>query len=428
LKFCIDGVEKDTWSGEEDWAEVSFPVTAGTRTFEWTYSKDGSDSSGDDTAWIDDIVFPVDSGPEPSPPPPTPPDVQVAVEDFETNDFKKLPWEHEGDSYWTTTSWGKHSGNYSAQAGSIDHDESTTLKVTLNCAAGEITFYHKVSSESTYDYLKFYIDGVEKDTWSGEEDWAEVSFPVTAGTRTFEWTYSKDGSDSSGDDTAWIDDIVFPVQVQEPPTPPPPTPTPNLVGWWKFDEGSGTTAFDSSGNENYGSLRGGPQWVAGKIGGALEFDGRDDYVDTGYAADLPVWTICTWVISPDAPSGAMPSGPVHREKNYQINWNHDDTTFRGAAGLHVGGIWYAASFGQLEANTWYQLAATYNRQVLKSYKNGVIITSSSAPSGNPSPEGGTLKFARHSIWPQYFGGTIDDVRIYNKALTLEEIRQAMRGD
>jgi hypothetical protein len=52
-------VEKGAWSGEEDWSEVSFPVDEGIRTFEWTYSKDGSDSEGDDTAWIDDIVFPV---------------------------------------------------------------------------------------------------------------------------------------------------------------------------------------------------------------------------------------------------------------------------------------------------------------------------------------------------------------------------------
>jgi len=203
---------------------------------------------------------------------------------------------------------------------------------------------------------------------------------------------------------------------------------PSLVGWWKLDETFGIIAYDSSGHDNHGSLCGDPQWLAGKIDGALEFDGRDDFVDTYYATDLPVWTICTWVISPYAPSGAMPSGPVHREKNYQINWNHVDTTFRGAAALHVGGIWYAASFGHLEANTWYHLAATYNRQVIKSYKNGVIITSSSAPSGNPSPEWGTLKFARHSIAPQYFGGTIDDVRIYNKALSEAEIRETMRGD
>ncbi|MHC4540883.1 MAG: DUF4397 domain-containing protein, partial [Planctomycetota bacterium] len=75
---------------------------------------------------------------------------------------------------------------------------------------GEISFYRKVSSEASFDYLRFYIDGEEQDRWSGEEDWTEVSFPVTEGRRTFRWEYSKDGSASDADDTAWIDDIVFP--------------------------------------------------------------------------------------------------------------------------------------------------------------------------------------------------------------------------
>ena len=85
-------------------------------------------------------------------------------------------------------------------------------KLTLDCVSGNITFYRKVSSESRCDYLKFYIDGVRKDNWSGQEDWAKVSFPVTAGTRIFEWSYSKDGSASTGRDSVWIDDIVFPVE------------------------------------------------------------------------------------------------------------------------------------------------------------------------------------------------------------------------
>ena len=141
--------------------------------------------------------------------------VANAKEDFETGDFNTFPWEHYGDTSWTITSGERYSGTYSAKAGAIDHDESTTLLVKLDCVSGNITFYRKVSSESGCDYLKFYIDGAEKGKWSGEEDWAEVSFPVTAGTRTFEWTYSKDSSDSGGDDTAWIDDIEFPIETIE---------------------------------------------------------------------------------------------------------------------------------------------------------------------------------------------------------------------
>ncbi len=139
----------------------------------------------------------------------------VPIEDFETNDFSKFPWVHEGDADWSTTQQEMYSGSYSAGSGAIEGDESSSLQVTLECVTGNITFYCKVSSESGYDYLKFYIDGAEQDKWSGEEDWAEVSFPVTAGSRTFEWTYSKDGTASEGEDTAWIDDIVFPGRLQD---------------------------------------------------------------------------------------------------------------------------------------------------------------------------------------------------------------------
>ena len=136
------------------------------------------------------------------------------TEDFETNDFSKFPWVHAGDEGWSTTQQQKHSGIYSARSDSIGRGERSSLHVTLNCVTGNITFYRKVSSESGCDFLTFYIDGAEQDKWSGEDDWAEVSFPVTEGRRTFEWTYSKDSSVSEGDDTAWIDDIVFPCREQ----------------------------------------------------------------------------------------------------------------------------------------------------------------------------------------------------------------------
>ena len=135
----------------------------------------------------------------------------VLTEGFETNDFSELPWVHGGDEDWSTTQQERHSGIYSARSGAIENSERSSLCVTLNCVTGNIRFYRKVSSESSFDVLKFYIDGVEKGNWSGEKEWAEVSFYVTEGTRTFEWIYSKDSSVSEGDDTAWIDDIVFSV-------------------------------------------------------------------------------------------------------------------------------------------------------------------------------------------------------------------------
>ncbi len=137
------------------------------------------------------------------------------MEDFETVDFSKFPWVHSGNESWTITPMEMYTGTYSAQAGRIIGNESTTLQVKLDCVSGDIMFFRKVSSELCCDYLKFYIDGVEKGKWSGTKDWAMVTFPVEAGTRTFEWTYSKDGSVSRDFDTAWIDDIVFPVECDQ---------------------------------------------------------------------------------------------------------------------------------------------------------------------------------------------------------------------
>jgi len=75
-----------------------------------------------------------------------------------------------------------------------------------------MSFYRKVSSEDGYDFLRFYIDGVEKGRWSGELDWQKVSYSVGEGTHTFTWTYLKDESESRGYDSAWIDDVEFPVR------------------------------------------------------------------------------------------------------------------------------------------------------------------------------------------------------------------------
>jgi len=136
----------------------------------------------------------------------------IPVEDFETGNFSKFSWQHPGNSNWTISQQEKHSGAYSAWAGEINDEQSSTLRLNLECVSGNITFYRKVSSERDCDFLNFYIDGIRQDKWSGEKDWAQVSFPVEEGTRIFEWTYSKDSSISSGSDTAWIDDIVFPIE------------------------------------------------------------------------------------------------------------------------------------------------------------------------------------------------------------------------
>jgi endoglucanase len=178
--------------------------------------------------------------------------VTNSTEDFETNDFSKFPWQHYRDANWVVTSWQSLSGIYSAQAGAIKDDERTTLQVRLDCASGNITFYLKVSSESGFDRLKFFIDGEEQGDWSGEEDWFEVSFPVDEGTRIFEWTYSKDGSTAEGDDTAWIDYIVFPLNnTSDKGGPLPLTASVEITTWQDNKRGACSFTFDDNLNTQF---------------------------------------------------------------------------------------------------------------------------------------------------------------------------------
>jgi hypothetical protein len=131
-------------------------------------------------------------------------------ENFETGNFSKYPWTHPGDAPWTIVSDEKYQGSYAARSGAITHSQDTILSVIFNFSEdGYISFFRKVSSETTYDPLVFYIDGVEKGRWSGELAWLRVEYPITAGTHTLRWIYFKDVSISTNSDCAWIDEIIF---------------------------------------------------------------------------------------------------------------------------------------------------------------------------------------------------------------------------
>ena len=133
------------------------------------------------------------------------------VETFETGDFSLYDWQFSGSTNWTIVNEGAYAGTYCAQSGSINHSQQTDLILTIDILAdGEISFYRKVSSENNWDWLRFYIDNVQKGEWSGDAAWNQEAYPVTTGTHTFKWSYQKDGSVSNGSDCAWVDNIQFP--------------------------------------------------------------------------------------------------------------------------------------------------------------------------------------------------------------------------
>jgi hypothetical protein len=98
------------------------------------------------------------------------------------------------------------------KSGAIWNNEKSDLVLNGNVLeAGELAFYFKVSSEEGYDFLRFYIDDVEQNAWSGLQGWQQASFTVAPGYHIFRWTYEKDEIIAANEDAAWVDFVHLPL-------------------------------------------------------------------------------------------------------------------------------------------------------------------------------------------------------------------------
>jgi len=136
--------------------------------------------------------------------------VGLILEDFETGDFSSFDWEF-NSSPWVIVEDVVYEGNNAAKSAPISSNGNSSMELTYNVIAeGNLSFFYKVSSESGYDYLRFYINGTEQDSWSGEVDWTEATYTLSEGENILKWEYSKDGSVDNGQDCGWVDFIIFP--------------------------------------------------------------------------------------------------------------------------------------------------------------------------------------------------------------------------
>ena len=112
----------------------------------------------------------------------------------------------------------------------------SNMTVTVNIPAdGIMSFFGKISCESNWDYGYFYIDGVQKGSYTGAGSWGEKKFDITAGDHTFRWQYTKDGSVNSNDDCFYVDYITFYKR-----------PEPAQPGWHTYCESEFNNAVGSN--------------------------------------------------------------------------------------------------------------------------------------------------------------------------------------
>jgi subtilisin family serine protease len=133
---------------------------------------------------------------------------------FESGNFTQLGWTTSATVPWFVSDAVASVGQWAARSGQMNDNQvsqqMSSLILTTNLFAGNVTFDYRVSSEPIYDYLKFSVDGVEVQRWSGEVGWATFIFPVTAGDHTLRWDYVKDPTLSAGLDAAFLDNVILP--------------------------------------------------------------------------------------------------------------------------------------------------------------------------------------------------------------------------
>jgi len=197
----------------------------------------------------------------------------------------------------------------------------------------------------------------------------------------------------------------------------------SIVALWHFDEGTGTTAFDSAGS-NDGTINGASWTTSGMFDKALSFDGSDDYVDCGNNTSLDVTTAITIEAWVKAPSAGQTNGDalVWKKGAYLIQyWNN-----RVNAGVYTtadgwgGSSWLSTK--TIFDNTWHHVALTYDGSTMLLYIDGALDTSKTLTTGgNIVTNANDLYFGCRTPTTYLFNGAIDEVRIWDEALSASQL-------
>ncbi|MFA6097658.1 MAG: LamG-like jellyroll fold domain-containing protein [Candidatus Paceibacterota bacterium] len=212
-----------------------------------------------------------------------------------------------------------------------------------------------------------------------------------------------------------------------------------LVGYWSFDEGTGMTAADSSGNGNTGTLLNGPVWTTGKKWNALQFDGINDYVDLGSNASLNFgaadnFSISSWININD---NTVSSG-IYATSDEWPTGDYFNLYYRGSQqklrfGYNYGG---GSAYTSIDAvlpsamteGVWHQVVLVKSGTTAVFYYDGSPLTTvTGGQLGAMNTFGGVKRIGKGNANLNYFDGLIDEVKVYNRALTVSEVSADYQG-
>ncbi|MBV8716469.1 MAG: fibronectin type III domain-containing protein [Chloroflexi bacterium] len=211
-----------------------------------------------------------------------------------------------------------------------------------------------------------------------------------------------------------------------------------LVAAYAFDENTGTTTADQSGNNITGTLQNATWTSSGKYNSALSFNGSNAFVDLGRATPFTnltgTMTVEAWVFPTNNP---VDDGQILSFSNSSSGWQLKTTKDTGPRtfGIAVYGQGATArtqrySNTQITLNTWYHVAGVYSAgaQTLDIYVNGVLddgVLRNAVPTVQQLPSNVNVNVGRRGDQNFYFFGTIDDARVYSRALTAAQVQSDM---
>jgi len=305
-------------------------------------------------------------------------------------------------------------------------------------------WFHGAAGNTGVLYVK--INGTEI-LYDGEADdiaieaWLPWNIDLTtAGVNVSNVTVLTVGVKGVGAGLVYFDDIrLYPLAPEVVQPIAPDDGDSSLLGLWKLDDGGGTIAADSSGNNRNGVFKGAPQWIAGgATGGALQLDGVDDYVvldtinygdATGADFSVALWVKtdgwnddAAMISNKDWDSGGNPGWAIAggAGNNGSWQWNYGDGQGRADFDPPV-------SLSRISGGEWHHICVTHDRDGLaKFYYDGALIgeedistLSGSLDAGLPTVLG--TDGAEGTVWAYWFTGAFDDVRIYDRVLSHDEV-------
>jgi len=301
-----------------------------------------------------------------------------------------------------------------------------STSVNVNPQTVELTF------ESTPPGLSLAVNAVSSPTpfartvIAGSTNTISALSPQVSGSFVYQFASWSDGGTQSHNIIAPVNPSTYGAIYNQTPIPP------GLVAGYGMNEGSGGLVGDMSGNSLNGTNTGATWTTQGKFGNALVFDGADDMVSVADANALDLTTGMTleaWVF-PTASGGGSWRNVIIKERSGGEVYNLYSNVDTNVAAVYVvraaqsGTPLDARGTTALPLNTWSHLAVTYDNATVRLFVNGTQVGTRAA-AGPLLTSTGMLNLGGNTVWGEFFAGRIDEVRIYNRALSVTEIQSDM---